>query len=189
MDLALTFDTAELAPQRQRLDNRPVYAALHSLADLRCFMAHLVYAVRNFMPVVKYPQNAVAPTRYSWAPRHHPAARDCINQWMLEEKSDIGPPDADGNAVYGRRFELCCGAIRKIGADPAPTLKFVEIAAACGMPRAFASGLAPLPPRRFMGHTLRFLDSGKPHIVAAALALGRGRIIPDGFRAFLQKMR
>ncbi|HCA27132.1 MAG TPA: hypothetical protein DEP05_05755 [Betaproteobacteria bacterium] len=154
MDLALTFDAAELAPQRQRLDNRPAYTALRNLAELRYFMAHAICAVRELMSVVNYLQNEIAPARYPWPPRRPPAARRLPNQWALAEESDIGLPAAAGNAVYDSHVELYCGAMREIDADPAPALKFVDIAA--------ASGLAPLAPHCFMEHTRHGLDSGQP---------------------------
>jgi len=67
-------------------------------------------------------------------------------------------------------------------------LGFVDIAGRQGMDAAFASGLAPLPALTFNRVTFGFLDSDKPHAVAAALALGREHIIPAMFRAFLKHM-
>jgi hypothetical protein len=40
-----------------------------------------------------------------------------------------------------------------------------------------------------MESTFHFIASGKPHVVAAAFALGREHIIPGMFRAFLKDMK
>jgi hypothetical protein len=43
--------------------------------------------------------------------------------------------------------------------------------------------------RWFMEGTFGFIATGKPHVVAAAFALGREQVIPGMFRALLQDMQ
>ena len=57
-----------------------------------------------------------------------------------------------------------------------------------GIDAALGSGLAPAPSAAFTRTTFDFIASGKPHAVAAALALGREHVIPSMFRAFLSRM-
>lgn len=182
------FDVSVLNPLRHKLDTHPVYGAVHSMEDLRVFMSHHVFPVWDFMSVVKYLQQEIAPTVYPWRPRGLPSVRYFINQLVLEEESDQGLPDAQGNATYASHFELYCGAMQEIGADPSTVLSFVDKAANEGMEAAFAMNIAPAASLQFMKTTFGFLDSGKPHVVAAAFALGREHIIPGMFRAFLQRM-
>jgi len=54
---------------------------------------------------------------------------------------------------------------------------------------ALYSDLVPLPARYFSETTFGFIREGKPHAVAAALALGREQVIPKMFRRFLDGMR
>lgn len=182
------FDIDALAPLREKLDGHPVYQAVRTLDDLRLFMRHHVYSVWDFMSVVKYLQQEIAPTSYPWRPRGLPSVRYFINQLVLEEESDQGLPDAEGNPTYASHFELYCAAMREIGADPAPILNFVDIAAAQGIKAALALDFVPDASREFVSGTFSFLDSGKPHVVAAAFALGREHIIPGMFRSFLRHM-
>ena len=182
------FDVSILTPLRHQLDNHPVYSAVHTMNDLRLFMSHHVFSVWDFMSVVKYLQREIAPTTYPWIPRAHPSVRYFINQLVLEEESDQALPDAQGNPTYASHFELYCTAMKEIGADPSVALSFVEKAAKEGIDSAFAMNIAPKASRQFMETTFKFLDSGKPHVVAAAFALGREHIIPGMFRAFLQRM-
>jgi hypothetical protein len=64
----------------------------------------------------------------------------------------------------------------------------VQQVAGQGIDAALASGLAPAPSSAFTRSTFDFIASGKPHTVAAALALGREHVIPSMFRAFLSRM-
>lgn len=182
------FDVSILNPLRHKLDNHPVYSAVHTIADLRLFMSHHVFSVWDFMSVVKYLQQEIAPATYPWVPRGNPLVRYFINQLVLEEESDQAPNDAQGNPSYASHFELYCTAMREVGADPSMVQAFVASVEKEGIDAAFALDIAPNASRQFMENTFGFLSSGKPHVVAAAFALGREHIIPGMFRAFLQRM-
>ena len=182
------FNTETVASLRQKLDDHPVYAAVRTLPDLRLFMQHHVFSVWDFMSVVKYLQHEIAPASYPWKPRGLPSVRYFINQLVLEEESDQGLPDAQGNPTYASHFELYCAAMLEIGADPAPILHFVDIATTRGIDAALALDIVPDASRRFVSNTFDFLSSGKPHVVAAAFALGREHIIPGMFSSLLERM-
>jgi len=171
---------------KEQLEQHPVYEAVRRIEDLRCFMQHHVYSVWDFMSLIKFLQQAVAPSQYPWAPSGDAAARRFINELVLEEESDEAPTAADGNPGYASHFELYCEAMREVGADDRAPREFVDAVKARGIGQALEAGFVPLPSRRFTRMTFSFLDSGKPHVVAAALALGREHIIPCMFRSFLR---
>ena len=170
---------------RSRLEAHPIYAAVRTLDDLRVFMQHHVYSVWDFMSLIKYLQNEVAPARWPWTPRGDATVQRFINELVLEEETDIALPGQEGNTSH---FMLYLAAMREIGADADTPARFVEIAGEEGIAAALASGLAPEPAAAFTRTTFGFIDSGKPHAVAAALALGREHVIPSMFRAFLSRM-
>jgi len=176
---------AKLAPQ---LDQHPLYAAVQTLDDLRHFMAQHVYSVWDFMSLLKCLQGHIAPTTLPWKPRGSGEVRYFINQIVVGEECDDGLPDVNGQPTHTSHFELYCDAMREIGADPAPAIRFVEVAAARGIDAALALYIAPPAAAAFMRSTFGFIDSGKPHVVGAAFALGREHIIPNMFRALLAKM-
>lgn len=183
------FDAAVVARLHEPLTRHPIYAAVQTLEDLRVFMAHHVYAVWDFMSLLKALQQHVAPARQPWKPCGSPAARFFINQIVSGEESDEGLPDADGKPTYASHFELYCEAMREVGADPAPAIRFADVAYDQGIDAAFAAGVAPRASTEFMRTTFDFIGTGSPHVVGAAFAIGREHIIPEMFRALLARMK
>lgn len=170
----------EIKPLQTQLNQHPVYSAIVDIEDLRCFMSHHIYSVWDFMSVIKYLQQQIAPTTCPWFPQHEGAVRRFINELVLEEESDQTP---DGS--FSSHFELYCSAMKEIGANVEIPLHFVEQVKQHGIHQALLSEQLPSPSRQFMQTTFRVIASNKPHCVAAALALGREHIIPNMFRKFL----
>jgi hypothetical protein len=188
MSPAIVFDPKVVAGLQARLNAHPIYSAVRTMDDLRLFMAHHVYSVWDFMSILKYLQYRIAPATYPWKPRGSSSVRFFINQIVVGEESDDGLPDADGNATYASHFELYCDAMREVGVDPAPAIRYAETAADRGVAAAAALGVVPAPASRFMQTSFDFIATDKAHVVGAAFALGREHIIPEMFRALLGKM-
>lgn len=169
---------------KTQLEDHPVYAAVSTLQDLRVFMQHHVYSVWDFMSLIKYLQSQVAPASYPWVPRGDGDVRRFINELVLEEESD----EAVGGGHFSSHFELYQAAMAEIGADISVSQTFVETVPSQGVATALALPGVPAPSATFTGHTFAFIDSGHPHEVAAALALGREHIIPCMFRAILSRI-
>ena len=182
------FTANAIATLHDPLNRHPLYPAVQSLDDLRLFMEHHIYSVWDFMSLLKTLQHQIAPTSAPWKPRGSPEVRYFINQIVVGEECDDGLPDADGNPTHASHFELYCQAMREVGADPEPAIRFSEVAADQGFEAALALGIAPPAACDFMRATFGFIGSGKPHVAGAAFALGREHIIPEMFRALLAKM-
>ena len=183
------FDVSVVAPLREQLNQHPIYNAVCSLDDTRVFMQHHVYPVWDFMSLVKYLQNVLAPARAPWYPQGDAAVRRFINEIVLGEESDEGQPDKHGHATYTSHFELYCRAMEELGGDAAPVLRFVERVKTQGIADALCTADVPTPAREFMQTTFDLIASDKPHVVAAAFSLGREHIIPGMFRALLREMQ
>jgi hypothetical protein len=170
---------------RVKLEAHPIYAAVSTLDDLRVFMQHHVYSVWDFMSLIKYLQHEVAPARWPWTPGSDASVQRFINELVLEEETDIALPGQEG---FTSHYMLYLAAMREIGADADTPARFVQQVAEQGIEAALASSLAPAPSAAFTRTTFGFLAGGRPHTVAAALALGREHVIPSMFRAFLSRM-
>jgi hypothetical protein len=169
---------------RDALDRHPVYGAVSSIEDLRCFMEHHVYSVWDFMSLIKYLQSIVAPTTYPWVPQGDDSVKRFINELVLEEETDESAVPGE----FSSHFDLYRKAMREVGADTTPVSEFVANVREQGIEKAMATAGVPMPSRRFTLQTFQFIHSGKPHQVAAALALGREHIIPSMFRSILRQM-
>lgn len=186
--MTTSIDASVISELDEQLNSHPLYSRMQTMDDLRLFMAHHVYSVWDFMSLLKYLQSRIAPASVPWTPVGSPAVRFFVNQIVVGEESDEGLPDAAGNPTYSSHFELYCAAMREVGVDPSSAIRFCEIAASQGVDAALALGEAPLAARQFVESTFAFINTDKPHVVAAAFAFGREHIIPTMFRALLAKM-
>lgn len=183
------FESNVIVSLRHRLEHHPVYRAVQDRNALRVFMEHHVYAVWDFMSLVKCLQREIAPTAVPWIPTPHPPVlRRFINALVLAEESDEGLPDDRGKRTSAAHFDLYCQAMREVAADVAAPMRFLEEVRSTGVDRALREASLPEPARRFMANTFGFIASNKAHVVAAALALGRERVIPLMFRALLREL-
>lgn len=172
-----------IASFKNSLENHPVYAAVRTEQDLRCFMEHHVYSVWDFMSLVKYLQSVIAPSSYPWSHLGDAGVRRFINELVLEEESDEGLEPG----TFSSHFELYQKAMLEIGADVSLSELFVNTVSDEGITHALDEVMIPAPSKQFTSKTFEFIQSDKPHRVAAALALGREHIIPCMFRSILSQ--
>lgn len=171
---------ARIAPLRAALATHPVYAALHTVEDVRVFMQHHVFAVWDFMSLLKALQRALTSTDVPWRPVGSPTTRRFINAIVLEEESD----EVDGEAFS--HFEMYRRAMLEIGADPGPCDRVVAAAGSISsIVKAMEIQGVPPSVKAFVAATFGFIATEKPHIVAAAFTYGREEPIPDMFRALV----
>ena len=96
--------------------------------------------------------------------------------------------ETDAGPRYSSHFEYYCEAMNEIGADGNLPGRFLQLVSSSGLDAALYSDLVPLPARYFTETTFCFIREDKPHAAAAALAVGRERVIPDMFRRLIDGM-
>src|SRR6266850_3381410 len=109
----------KVAAQMDVLGRHAVLGAVQSLQHARIFMEHHVWAVWDFMSLLKSLQAEIAPTRVPWVPPRDPAAARLINEIATVEEADDGP---DG--VPASHFEIYMQAMEEAGADTTPIRTF-----------------------------------------------------------------
>ena len=172
-------------PTRQQLLNNGVYQRLATIDDLRRFMEHHVFAVWDFMSLLKALQRDLTCVVVPWVPSANPATRRLINEIVLGEESDV---DLQGRPVS--HFELYVQAMEECGADTAPIRRLVTaIAAGRTVAQALAEAQAPASVREFVETTFDVINSGRSHAVAAAFTFGREDLIPAMFRQLVGELR
>ena len=100
----------EIDPIRQQLINHPVYANIKTIQDLTVFMEHHVFAVWDFMSLLKVLQRNLTCVNLPWVPVGNPETRYLINEIVLGEESDV---NEQGNRIS--HFELYLEAMKQAG--------------------------------------------------------------------------
>lgn len=159
---------------------------INSIDALHVFMEHHVFAVWDFMSLAKGLQHYICPSTTCWVPTRwiRSGAARLINEIVLAEESDV---DMDGESSISHH-DLYCQAMLEVGADPTALEDFVNCVTSDGVKYAMENMSVPAPSLRFMTRTFEFLDTGEPHVVAAAFCFGRENIIPHMFQRIADQL-
>lgn len=167
----------------KKLENHTLLNLNHiqTVEDLRLFMEHHVYAVWDFMSLLKTVQHSIVPSTSPWVPTkgNRSEIARMINEIVLCEESDV---DLTGGSIS--HFDLYLQSMMEIGADTKPILKFLDLYSIDPV-KAFSH--VPKPSRDFILSTFNTIDQG-PHCAAASLAYGRETIIPSMFKRILSQL-
>ncbi len=110
----------KIQPYKDDVVNHYLYRRLNSIKDVAILMEHHIYAVWDFMSLLKNLQSILACTSSPWKPIGDGKIRQLINNIVLEEESDIGQ---DGNP--SSHYEMYLDAMQECGADTSNIKKFV----------------------------------------------------------------
>ena len=108
------------AALRRRLTEHSVYSCLDGAANIRRFMEAHVFAVWDFMSLLKALQRELTCVDLPWVSRDDPQLMRLVNEIVLEEESG-----EDGRGGYMSHFELYRTAMAECGADRGPIDCFV----------------------------------------------------------------
>jgi hypothetical protein len=170
---------------QQQMVEHPVFTAIRDIDSLRIFMEAHVFAVWDFMSLVKRLQRDLTCIEVPWLPPRDRRAAQLINQIVLGEETDIGP---NGEPVS--HLELYLGAMREVGANTAG-FELFQTALEKGATLTVAFDQAAVAPfiREFTGYTLRIASQAPLLAVMASFFYGREDIIPRMFGNLLEKWR
>jgi len=167
---------------RQFVVEHPIFTAIDDLERLRTFMEAHVFAVWDFMSLVKRLQRELTCVKLPWQPPQDRRAAQLINQIVLNEETDIGPSREPMS-----HLELYLAAMREVGAS---TTKFelFQSTVAVGYDLSIAFDRADVAPfiRDFTSYTLRVARRAPLLEVMASFFYGREDVISRMFDRFLQ---
>ncbi|MCC9166048.1 DUF3050 domain-containing protein [Pontibacter harenae] len=167
-----------LKEHRQRLLKHNIYQSLETLDDLKVFMEHHVFAVWDFMSLLKALQRELTCVTLPWVPKGSAVTRRLINEIVLEEETDV---DQEGQPVS--HFELYLQAMSEAGADKykiSELLEYVQEGKSVGAVLDLTQ--VDQSVKEFVHNTFRIINEGQAHAIAAAFTFGREDLIPDMFR-------
>jgi hypothetical protein len=178
------YDNDELYSLRAALLDHPLYAHVVSVPDLRRFMEDHVFAVWDFMSLLKRLQQDMTCIRVPWFPADNARAARLINDIVIGEEADVGPDGA-----YVSHLDLYLRAMADIGASTLQFDRFRSLVLV-GVPVDVALMRIGAPPhvQAFVAHTMALAYSGSTEEVLAAFFYGREDIIPEMFRRLLSTL-
>ena len=167
----------QIEASRQELVAHPAFQWVNTVPRARHFMEAHVWAVWDFMVLLKSLQRELTCVEPFWTPKGDPAVRRLINEIVHGEESDV---DQEGNATS--HFELYLRAMAEAGADIKPISNFIEALGRGEAPmEALAASDAPASAKAFVRQTLEVVARGEVSEIAAVFSFGREDLIPDMF--------
>ncbi|MEI6264776.1 MAG: DUF3050 domain-containing protein [Sphingobacteriia bacterium] len=164
--------------------NHKLYSVLKNINDINIFMESHVFAVWDFMSLLKSLQNLLTCTSVPWIPKGNANTRYLINEIVCGEESDI---DASGNRIS--HFELYLSAMSETGANTENIQKFMtELKLTGSLEYSLMSIRISNTVKKFVNHTFSIINSNKPHIQAAVFTFGREDLIPEMFLSFVNDL-
>lgn len=175
---------ARLQPLRAALLGHRIYGQMTQLEVLRRFMELHVFAVWDFMSLLKALQRRLCCVGVPWiAPLDAKACR-FINEIVLAEESDD-----DGRGGVASHFELYRRSMASCGANTAGIDGFLsDLRRGVTVRAALAAPTVPEAARCFVETTFEIIDSGNLCAIASAFTYGREDLLPGVFQRIVDKL-
>jgi len=166
-----------VAGARAKVITHEMYSRLDSHAAIVTFMEHHVFAVWDFMSLLKSLQRNLTCVEVPWVPTGPTSSRRLINDIVLVEESD----ELGGGFIS--HFELYLQGMRQAGADTTVIGPFIDLVrGGMPVPQALQALPVPAPAAEFVRGTWTFIQTLPLHCQAAAFAFGREDLIPEMFQ-------
>ncbi len=174
-----------IAPVRETIVQHPLYRHIQQVDDIRIFMQYHVFAVWDFMSLLKSLQRQLTCTDIPWIPTGTAATRFLINEIVTGEESDLAP---DGARIS--HFELYLQAMQQTGANTIPIAICLQLLQSGQSITEVLRTAAPIPAaaRDFMQYTFTLIREAPVHVQAAVFTFGREDLIPDMFLALVKDL-
>ena len=162
---------------QKELVEHNIYSKISTVEDLKIFMENHIYAVWDFMSLLKALQVNLTCTKNPWTPSENTQAARFINEIVLEEETD---EIKDGKVIS--HFELYLQAMDQIGANTSKINDLINGIETSNNYRDFINNYdINQEIKEFLNFTFDVIESGETHKIAAAFTFGRENVIPDMF--------
>jgi hypothetical protein len=173
-----------LTPLKVALVGHALYREIDSPAALRLFMEYHVFAVWDFMSLLKSLQRRLCCVEVPWLPAADAQSARFVNEIVLAEESDD-----DGQGGFASHFELYRRAMSRCGANTTTIDGFLaELGLGRSVPTALEAVGAPSCVRRFVLHTFDSIERGDICAIASAFTFGREDLLPAVFQQIVNEL-
>lgn len=177
--------TSAIQTYKNSLLEHPLYTQILQLDDLHLFVENHVYAVWDFMSLLKALQQQLTCTTTPWYATPNTEVRYLINEIVLAEESDV--------ALNGQRqshFEMYLEAMEACGADTNAIQVFLQhVQETQNIFVSIKNSSLDYRIKEFLEFTFRVIEEGKAHKIAAAFTFGREDLIPNMFTEILRNFK
>jgi len=173
----------ELHESMEVLQQHRVFGLVRSVDDLRLFMRWHVFAVWDFMSLVKRLQIDLTCVSLPWLPPKYPKAARLINEIVLGEETD-----ETLTHEHSSHYDLYLDAMLEVGAEPREMEAFLyELRQNGDVAKALRIADAPAAIAEFVCATLKTAETGRTHEVLGSFFYGRENVIPKMFTSLLSQ--
>lgn len=173
----------ELEGLRSQLREHELYASLNTIDDVKGFMQEHVFAVWDFMSLLKALQQQLTCTNLPWIPVINSKAARFINEIVLEEETDLNELGAPKS-----HFEMYIDAMQQVKADTLQISTFIsELIEGKSIENSIDNLSISEETKEFLLFTFEVINTKEPHIIAASFTFGREDVIPDMFIEIVKK--
>lgn len=174
----------DLKETRSKLISHPLYQALNTKEKLILFMEDHVFAVWDFMSLIKALQRNLTCVDVPWTPNSNNLSGKLVNEIVLAEESDV-----DLNNNPKSHFELYLESMKLIGANTSSINKFIE---EVKISKSYYKSIDKIKidesVKEFMNFTFDIIKTNKNHVIASVFTFGREDLIPDMFIEIVKKL-
>ena len=168
-------------PLTDNIVHHKLYSAIEDIQDMRIFMQYHVYAVWDFMSLLKSLQKNLTCVNVPWFPVGDADTRYLINEIVTGEESDV-----DLNGIRKSHFEMYLDAMNQCGADTSGIKVFIaSLQTGSNLKDAFRIAKTPAAAQDFVNFTFEIINSNKTHLQSAIFTYGREDLIPGMFVSIL----
>ena len=173
-----------LQPLQEKLINHDLYHNINSIDTLKIFMENHIFAVWDFMSLLKSLQIHLTCVQIPWKPVNNTDAARFINEIVLEEETD-----KINSEQTVSHFELYIDSMKEIGATTDQIYSFIDmIDERKNFEEVIFSSSIDQNIKSFLSFTFNIIESNEVHKIAAAFTFGRENVIPDMFIKIVKKI-